>query len=87
MTICKALLKYGYSEFSLEILEYCASSECLEREQYFLDTLKPKYNILKWARSFLGRKHTQETKKKFFSCFIRKQTPNVWNTALWINSG
>lgn len=29
MRICRALLKYGYSNFQLEILEYCECSKCL----------------------------------------------------------
>ena len=33
MTICKALLKYGYSNFSLEILEYCDRDKVINREQ------------------------------------------------------
>src|SRR5579871_6506176 len=37
MIICKALLKYGYSNFSLSILEYCEPDKCLEREQYYID--------------------------------------------------
>ena len=62
--ICKALLKYGYSGFKLEILEYCAESEVLNREQYYIDLLKPEYNILKIAGSTLGYKHTEETLAK-----------------------
>jgi len=41
MNICKALLKYGYSNFSFHILEYCESDMCLQREQYYIDLLKP----------------------------------------------
>jgi len=59
--IHKALLKYGYANFQLEILEYCDISMCIEREQYYLDLLNPKYNILKKAGSSLGYKHTLET--------------------------
>jgi group I intron endonuclease len=59
--INQALLKYGYANFSLEILEYCESSEAINREQYFLDLLKPEYNILKIAGSWLGHKHSPET--------------------------
>lgn len=47
--IHKALLKYGYSNFSLEILEYCNQRDIVKREQYYLDLLKPDYNILKKA--------------------------------------
>lgn len=65
MAIEKALLKYGYSGFSLEILEYCEPSETTEREQYYMDLLKPEYNILPVAGSRLGHKHTEETLTKF----------------------
>jgi group I intron endonuclease len=43
--IYRALLKYGHSNFSLDILEYCESSILMEREQYYIDFLKPEYNI------------------------------------------
>lgn len=41
MLINKALLKYGYSGFKLDILEYCNKDEAIAREQYYLDLLKP----------------------------------------------
>jgi len=63
--ICRALLKYGYYNFALEILEYCEPSKCISREQYYLDLLKPEYNILKTAGSTLGFKHAEETINKF----------------------
>lgn len=59
--IYKSLLKSGYSSFSLEILEYCEPSEVILREQYYLDLLKPEYNILKTAGSTLGYKHSEES--------------------------
>lgn len=62
--ICRALLKYGYSSFKLEILEYCETSVLIEREQYYIDLLKPEYNILKVAGSLFGYKHTIESLKK-----------------------
>lgn len=61
MIIYKALLVYGYENFTLEILEYCDSASILEREQYYLDTLKPEYNVLKIAGSSFGYKHSEET--------------------------
>lgn len=59
--ICRALLKYGYSKFTLEILEYCDPKDLIDREQYYIDLFKPKYNILKLASSFLGSKHMEES--------------------------
>lgn len=35
--IDRALLKYGFSNFSLEILEYCDKYNVLEREQYYMN--------------------------------------------------
>ena len=45
MRICRALLKYGYSNFSLTILEYCEPEECLVREKHYIDLMKPEYNF------------------------------------------
>ena len=75
--IYRALIKYGYSNFKLEILEYCDKNACVKRvssparrlkrgdyllEQSYLLLLKPDYNILKTAGSRLGLKHTKETR-------------------------
>ena len=62
--IIQALFKYGHDNFILEILEYCDKSILLEREQYYLDKLKPEYNILKFAYSMLGYKHTASSIEK-----------------------
>ena len=63
--INKALLKYGYSGFKLDILEYCTKDDVIGREQYYLDLLNPEYNILKKAGSTLGFRHSDETIAKF----------------------
>ena len=61
MTINRALLKYGYSSFSLIILEYCDPKNCIKREQYYIDEYKPEYNILKYVGSMRGFQHSEET--------------------------
>ena len=62
--ISRALIKYGYANFSVTVLEYWDKSDLLVREQYYLDKLNPQYNILKIAGSFLGFKHSEKTKEK-----------------------
>jgi len=57
--IYRALLKNGYENFSLTILEYCFPEKCIERED--LSSLPHEYNIL--PGSWLGHKHSDETKK------------------------
>lgn len=63
--IYRALLKYNYYNFNLEILEYCNNEYLKIREQYYLDLLKPGYNICKTAGSMLGFKHSLKTLEKF----------------------
>jgi len=61
--IQRALIKYGHDKFSLYILEYTSSNDLVTREQYFIDTLSPYYNILKYAYSSLGFIHSEESRK------------------------
>jgi hypothetical protein len=64
LVISRALIKYGYANFSISILEYCDKDILNEREQYYMDMIKPVYNTLKIAGSSSGYKHTQESKDK-----------------------
>jgi group I intron endonuclease len=47
MPINKALLKHGYHNFSLTILEFCDISDLMVREKYYFGVYSPEYNILK----------------------------------------
>jgi group I intron endonuclease len=72
--IYNALLSYGFSAFSLTILEYTyianfpkdeAKKLIIEREQHYIDSILPEYNILKTAGSLLGFQHSSSTIVKF----------------------
>lgn len=60
----RAYNKYGKDSFDFFILEYCETEKLLEREQYYLDNLKPEYNICKIAGNCLGVKQSEETINK-----------------------
>nr|YP_009072317.1 GIY-YIG endonuclease [Sclerotinia borealis]AHX82982.1 GIY-YIG endonuclease [Sclerotinia borealis] len=75
--ILDALLKYGYNNFTLEILEYCPKTILLEREQFYLDLLVPEYNILKHAYSLLGFKHSQESIEKLKAKIISPEHKEI----------
>ena len=62
--IDRALFKYGFNNFSFEILEYCDKNILLEREQYYLNLLKPDYNVVELAGNTLGYKHNEESLEK-----------------------
>jgi group I intron endonuclease len=67
--ISNSILKYGHDNFSFIIVETVTTDRddlkktILEREQYYIDTLKPKLNINPTAGSMLGFKHSEETKQ------------------------
>jgi len=76
MNICKAFLKYGYSNFSLTILEYCEPEKCLEREKHYWGLLNPEYNIAKEPDApFSGRSHSDESKTKISDALAGKKNP------------
>jgi group I intron endonuclease len=80
--IVQAILKYGLINFSLEVLEYIEQKDLsipflLEREQYYLDLLKPEYNILKIAGSSKGFKYSEEDKIKL-SQMRAKGKDHLW---------
>lgn len=68
--IQRAYNKYGETNLFLEIFELCDEEFLLIREQYYLDTLTPYVDGLNIAKiadkppTWLGKKHTEETKKK-----------------------
>jgi group I intron endonuclease len=70
--IYRALLKYGYSNFKLEIMEYCNKESLISREQYYIDLLKPEYNLCLIAGSSLGRLVRKDTRLKLRNAKIRR---------------
>jgi len=57
--------KYGSENFEFSILEDVVDNDkLLEREQFYIDTLNPEYNIRKIAENNFGLKHSQESKNK-----------------------
>ena len=61
--------KYGREAFEFEVLEIIDIDDSIKdnllmREQFWIDNLKPAYNILPVAGSNLGYQHTEETKQK-----------------------
>lgn len=47
ISINRALYKYKAVNFSITLLEYCDVQKLGEREQYYIDKIKPQYNIRK----------------------------------------
>lgn len=66
--------KHGESAFEFSVIEVCNRDDLLQREQYYLDTLKPKYNVLRIAGSAKGYKHSKETIEKMMGREVSAET-------------
>jgi hypothetical protein len=72
--ISLAILKYGLENFGIRILEVLNLDSVstvteqrdliVKNEQYYIDEIKPEYNLSPTAGSPLGVKNSEETKKK-----------------------
>jgi len=56
--------KYGEEDLVFEILLTCEEKELIEKEQFFIDALKPWFNCCPTAGSQLGCIRTKESRKK-----------------------
>jgi len=86
--IYSAILKHGYSNFQLEILEYCTKENAISREQYYIDLLNPEYNLNSTAGSRLGAKLSEESRlKKSQAAQGHKHTEETKNLISLANKG
>lgn len=56
--------KYGKDDLVFTIIEPCFKEFLLIREQYYIDTLRPTFNIRMTAGSNLGIRYSAETRRK-----------------------
>jgi len=56
--------KYGENDLKFSILISCERENIIEHEQFFIDSLKPWFNINQKANSCLGRIFSEESKLK-----------------------
>jgi len=65
--------KYGEVAFAFEVLECATAENLIECEQYYLNTLKPEYNIAPMAGSLLGFHPTDETRRRLSAAGIGRR--------------
>lgn len=92
MSINKAILKYGYSNFTLTILEFCDADSLITKEKYYFDTYSPEYNILNTPGSpsrGSGWFHSEATKEKMKTAALDrfKSTDSIIKSSLAQLSG
>ena len=60
----RSFLKHGEECFVFDVLELVGRDALIEREQYWIDTLRPEYNLSPTAGNIAGYKHTEEHKQR-----------------------
>ena len=53
--------KYGEDVFQYYVLEFCSEEDLTKREQFYIDTLKPEYNLI---REVIRIKMSEESRQK-----------------------
>lgn len=74
--------KYGISCFIFIVLEYCDVECLIKKEQYYIDNLKPHYNLCKIAGSPIGLKRNEETKNKISKNHARHNLGKSFNETI-----
>lgn len=77
--ITRAVKNYGVNNFSWEILEFTDIETTRTRETYYIQTLKPEYNILESAENSLGYSHTPETLLKMKAEYSQERREKIGN--------
>lgn len=73
--------KHGIENFEFLVLSTCPKEYLLKLEQWFIDSLKPEYNMNPTAMSSLGSKRSEETKIKLSLGHLGQK---AWNKGIAI---
>ena len=71
--------KYGSDDFVFTLLLECNIDELIEKEQLFIDSYSPFFNCFPKAYSSLGRKISDETKRKMSESQKGRKGHAAWN--------
>ena len=71
LNLRRSMDKYGNKNFTFNILAYDIPDNIINLENYFIDKIKPQFNILSSALDSTGYKHTVESKKKISDSEIK----------------
>lgn len=77
LLIQKALEKYGIKNFEREVIDICRTKKLVDKkEKYWIEELKPEYNIAPGGLGGFTREWTSKERKE-----ISKRMVNWWNNA------
>jgi len=62
--LLKHIHKYGIEDLTFSVLECCSKEKLIEREQYWIDIIKPEFNLNPKAGSCFGRVQSNKEREK-----------------------
>jgi group I intron endonuclease len=65
--------KRGGQAFAFSVIEYCDKLALIDREQHYIDTLCPEYNLCRTAGSTLGTKRSSMTRARMRTAQLGKK--------------
>ncbi len=71
--ITRAVKKHGVHAFSWQILEFTEISTTRTRETFYIQSLRPEYNVLGFAESRRGFSHTPRTRERVVSGYSQER--------------
>lgn len=77
LSLKRAFIKYGLENFSFEVLEECPAEMLNEREMFFIEKLRPRYNRTRGGDG-RGRPLTEEEKEHLRVCGKRQWAASSW---------
>lgn len=78
--------KYGRESLVFHIIEECNQEILIQREQYYIDTLKPVFNSRKNAESNFGHKFSEESKQNMSNAQKQWRKGKSFETVLSTNN-
>lgn len=72
----RAWNRHGEAAFRFQVIEHVADdATILDREQHWIEAVRPKYNSAKFAGSGRGFRHSEETKARLSAMFKGRKMP------------
>ena len=72
----KAMSEYGIKNFDFDIIEECSEKDLLKKEQYYIDSLHPRYNVGTAKAKLSSTEYQKQYRQKYAKAIKEKR--NIW---------
>ena len=72
--------EYGIKNFDFDIIEECSEKDLLKKEQYYIDSLHPRYNVGTAKAKLSSTEYQKQYRQKYAKAL--KEKGNIWKNIL-----